>query len=202
MRDVITDVQHRTSVSPFRCSQCKRHVNVDLHGKLSGFGYGYCEYCDAYLSKESSDITIARGNAHLRNKINCLTSEWYHCTSRDNWHKGVLDNNVVVHIGTRAAAEYKFKMMENWGDNLYIHVIKLSPLANIADYIYDDLNDWPSRVNRAEEDLGVWDYRRDIPRRGAVRYVNRWEGPGSISILLDPAILEVVHTETYELEHA
>lgn len=85
-----------------------------------------------------------------------------------------------VHVGTReSAAILMLDKYEYNEDFIYLYEVTLTEDATLNSEVFADMNDWPELV---EDHLLDGD---------ACRYVNRWEGAGSISLLVDPRKLRM-----------
>ena len=101
---------------------------------------------------------------------------WYHVTTRETWHE--TPNDLFVHVGTpKTVAWYahnSFLTELEAGYGLHFWRVELSDDAQnaVEPYIAVDDNDWPK-------------WTRDVEGLGPLRYVNRFELPGSISLLTE-----------------
>lgn len=82
----------------------------------------------------------------------------------------------IVHVGSRYSAEQRAAHMGTY-DNLF--KLRISPEATIDPEIWEDQEDsW---------EVAMVDYEYDV-----TRYVNMWESPGSISLLVKPTVIDLV----------
>jgi hypothetical protein len=160
-----------------------------------------CQYCgkqtkttfgieDSYVDVESRSAKLLEDNA-------AKTTHWFHVTTRENWVKEIATvgekGTYLLHAGTREAATERAKdSIRTEGTVYYMHELVLNEDAVLAPHVLYDENNWPMYDSRHTEE---WD--EEIHRYDAARYVNTWEAPGSISILVKGTKVRVVKTTKY-----
>ena len=101
---------------------------------------------------------------------------WYHATDKKNWLDTVQKNEVMVHIGTKPSA----RTMAKWNQREHIYVVTVDPAAQVENALVEDTNDWD-------------DYHKELRN---IRYLNRWESPGQVSLLVEAKHLSLVRVDT------
>lgn len=115
---------------------------------------------------------------------------WFHCTAQPNWLEKVQEAGIWVHIGLVETASVIADNYEKFGMPSDMHKIVLSDDAKIHPALFEDHNEWPHEVGEARNDAEFskhhkWD---------AFRYINSYETPGFISLLVNPKVLTVLET--------
>lgn len=201
----------------------RRKMDPRLSGR--GFSALRCDTCGHHLTKKEerlliqeyilSDDTSSCGHdiyaddvivsvlpeyQHLMNLRTARNTDtvWYHTSANENWPTPiqglgwgrVTDGEFVAHVGTLQAALDRCSYSERTFQPTFLYHLKLSAKARWSPKILLDENYWPTSVpelKRAPEFFG------DV-----TRYVNRYEDPGSISLLVRTGIIEVVKTEVID----
>lgn len=111
-------------------------------------------------------------------------ANWHHTTFRKNWLEAMQDLLITpaLHVGTYEAAMARTEIVPA----SYRYVVRVRRDAIIDPEVQPDFNHWP-------------DSGRHL-RYAVTRYVNRYESPGSISLLVLPRALELV--TCYQLKGA
>jgi hypothetical protein len=122
-----------------------------------------------------------------------LNNVWYHGTGSVNWLDDVFrnvratrgvhsENPVLVHVGTlQAAQERNGITQERHGrtHGAYLYKVTCRKGTIIEDRIANDITEFPRTVEEISQSTTA----------NVVRYINRWESPGSVSLLADPRFL-------------
>ena len=162
-----------------RCPHCKKRVSKDTRDILNMMIPVRCSCGDRFSIYEADIPVLRRCTDLLTDTSKIFTRRWYHGTSLDDWHNGVLLARRVplVHIGTRYAALERGKSLSR----LFLYTIKVDAGATVHPKIFPDYNDLDGAVD------AHWYDGYD-----AIRYINRWESPGSISLLINPNLITVL----------
>lgn len=115
-------------------------------------------------------------------------SYWYHATDAEDWMGSLLNNeegNIpLVHVGTeQTSVEVILDRYMETQRTISMFRIKLKETAVLNEVVFYDNNSWPETLKVTR------------PEGNTYRYVNRWESPGSISLLVDPRELEIESVE-------
>lgn len=188
-------VMSETAASPLMCVNCNTVLSEkDAYNTIKDEDYNEFYYCSCgkASSLERLEVFILPTSMHLLDKKTAMDNIWFHATSREGWETKVktpqnLDTVPYVHAGTMEAAMERFEDQRNsYG---WIYELRLTSDCELADGVYADLNKWDYWV-----DEGIFEPEdiHENHHKHALRYVNRWEATGSISVLLDPRKMEVV----------
>lgn len=117
----------------------------------------------------------------------------------ENWMEELLDDyeEPLVHVGTRGAAlsrgrDNRDDTRKTYYDTWYLYEVMLRPDTQVIPTVVFDLGeDAPALVSDLEESEEYWG-----GSRGVLRYVNQYENPGSISLIVDPRRLKVISKST------
>ena len=129
-----------------------------------------------------------------------LSTEWFHYTweplgpgtvEEPTWLSSVIAARIWVHVGTwtsstALARHRKFELSQSAQSGIprSLYTVRIKPEHALIDPIVaSDLNYWPDLLEDGPDDGYVGN---------VVRYVNAFEAPGQVSLLIDPNLLEVV----------
>lgn len=201
--DMLTAEQIEAGYSKHFCPECNRHLSEEEYRTFYG--------CNSFHNK--TNILVVPSSHHLLNTENAKEVIWYHSTNIVNWletvqsgkeseYFGTDEGDIpFVHVGTRGAAMHRAIELYAGVEDLYqeaketingafMYAVRLKKEAIVSRHISADTNDWPFFVHDDDKKEMEGD---------ALRYVNRWESSGSISMLVDPQMLELVSVEVLEL---
>lgn len=198
------------NLSPFACSHCGEHQtkSTEIHMRYSHNarvqGAPFSCSCGKGVSIEASTLTVIPSSAPLLDDVTVKTITWFHATNIYNWLEEVSfdygedDDDMLrpyVHLGSKEAALElgKWKYLEDNDDDMfYLWQVTLNVEAVLSDAIVDDKNDWFYEVTAsARKALGA----------DAVRYLNKWESAGSISLLVDPRYITAVRVDDVNIDN-
>nr|WP_176705817.1 hypothetical protein [Arthrobacter sp.]AXV46405.1 hypothetical protein pA40H2_p49 [Arthrobacter sp.] len=112
-----------------------------------------------------------------------LGRRWFHI-SKTPW--SVPNPDSFTHVGSFEAAKIRgLSLNHPNGSNLYLHEFRLHPESSIAEEIYLESDGFSVEA--------LYELKISDPQTSSIyRYVNREEAPGSISLVVDPAVLQLV----------
>lgn len=180
---VMTLAQRAANFSALCCPRCEQPLTHCQEQHILFYGNQCeCKGCGKKVWIENSSPMVEPDSAPFLDKKGVMTAEWYHATNRAEWMNDLMQDEKhipLVHIGTEASA------MARATQEHYTHLysVRLKPRTSVYEKIVMDNNQWPVYVTSQRP------YR--MPSH-AVRYLNVWENPGSISLLIDPRRIEVV----------
>jgi hypothetical protein len=123
-------------------------------------------------------------------------ARWYHTSSYPKWDEVVANTDnpdaLFVHLGTLDAALDRSDHLSRGDfvpDHVYLYEIQLNEDIHISEYIHeeDGFVDQPEKISDTIEEGG-----ETYSMTGATRYVNHYESPGSISLLVHPHAFKVL----------
>lgn len=187
----------------FACPGCGHRYGLTAQGRIISSEAVTCRRCDRFDDVDSLDVLVDDGSKIFLQRKSVLTAEWFHYTMVENWLDEVRAAGVWVHVGTmksvRALRRHRMDYKGGGSAGRYVHTLRLSK-AVVDPGVAVDRNWWPEkttdrrvRVVQDVDERGA-KYRDLAPKVNVVRYLNRWEAPGNISLLVDPQALEVVST--------
>ena len=148
-----------------------------------------CEKCDEPINNGELVRVIHADSTLLTDPTEVTSRTWYHATHRKNWFKDILSaaptraydsGNLMIHMGNKDAS--LDRIFAKSSDEWYLFEITLKPGTPVDVTVHDDnfcdALDW----------TGSTRYLAD----GVTRYVNAYEGIGSISLLVNPSYIESV----------
>jgi hypothetical protein len=142
-----------------------------------------------------SPIKVSYESRMLLNKNYALSNTWYHATTSKQWYENILEASKIkksylfIHLGSKKAAldraQINFK-----NTPYYLYSINLLPRTKIAEHIMDDYATfWPEYVIEVENSARP--EKIEFENANAFRYINRYEDPGSVSILTTPNMIKI-----------
>lgn len=199
-------------LSPFSCAHCGEHTSKLMETQMRSAHNARVDEspfrcaCGESISVADSTLTVIPSSAPLLDDENVKSVTWFHATNVYNWLEevsfdyGEEDEDMLrpyVHLGSKEAALElaKWKYLEendDENDMFYLWQVTLNVEAVLADFVLEDNNDWFYEVtDSAREALGA----------NAVRYLNKWESAGSLSLLADPRYLTAVRVDEVDIEN-
>lgn len=180
--------------SALQCPSCHEHYDVSIDLITYMPKSLTCDAC-AFISKQSNkNLTFVATSAIPMLDIDTvLSQEWYHTTSiMNDWQEKVTDANVWVHVGRQGTSECIAEQYNEWGVESVTHVLQLNPNLRLNESIFSDANEWPEFIG----ELGMKKVEefRQVHRWDAFRYINSYETPGQISLLIKPEAFTIVDT--------
>jgi hypothetical protein len=205
LTETIPEIMPQSAVdaglSPFRCGACGNHIEKSAERFSSYWQDVPMLACNVCGGSQTGCITVTPSSAHLLQVEAVKESIWYHATYVDDWFEKVSTGHgmkretgdfLYIHVGSENAsrdlANSKYFTHPRDGEKIRLYQLKVKSDAILAVPIYNDIETW-------------WDYSSVTAETKAaiggdvVRYLNRWESPGSISLLVDARMLELVSVE-------
>ena len=169
-----------------RCPACSELLTSAQHKALRSWTSEVeCSRCGmSRMNIYDVDVDIQKGCEKYLDDDVVRKVKWHHTTNAYDWLDQVQNawEKPIVHVGTFQAAMARSRDIK--GNTVrtsrYRHVVRISEDATIDPVVQEDQDYW---MNSWEE------YKFDV-----TRYVNRFESPGSISLLVNPNFLEFVET--------
>lgn len=182
------------AASAFTCLNCNASLPKDAERRLcESFAESYLCACGEVSGVEEVDVWVLPSSESMLEKANAHKTVWFHSTNVEYWDEKIVGPAAVssvvpyIHVGTVEAAMERFR--DKGSRYGWLYEIELTDDCVLADEVYEDRDDW---VTSAERGFYEENEDDDEDLRHALRYVNRWESPGSISLLLDPRKMKIV----------
>jgi hypothetical protein len=188
-------------LSPFRCGNCGNHVEKSSERFSSLWMEVPLLACKTCGDAQAGCITVSPSSAHLLQPTLVKDAIWYHATYVEDWFEKVSTGHgmkreagdfLYIHVGnedaSRDLADSKYFTHPRDGEKIMLYRLKVKVDAVLAPSIFNDIETW-------------WDYSSvTVETKNAIggdvaRYLNRWESPGSISLLIDARMLEMASVE-------
>lgn len=199
--ELMPQVAVDAGLSPFCCGNCGNHIEKSAERFSSYWQEVPVLACKTCGDAQAGSITVAPSSAHLLQPTAVKESIWYHATYVEDWFNKVSTGHgmkretgdfLYIHVGnenaSRDLADSKYFTHPEDGEKIVLYQLKVKADAVLAPSIFNDIETW-------------WDYSsvtaetRTAIGGDAARYLNRWESPGSISLLVDARMLEMVGVE-------
>lgn len=196
-------------LSPFRCDNCTSHISKrnELNSPLWHENIEVeCSLC-GHVNKGSQ--TVIPTSAPLLKTAVAQDMVWFHATYVDDWFEKISNGRdmeeedgyfLYIHVGSEDAAREiaNHKYFDGYPSRdelkIMLYQVRLKAGAALSSRIVNDNETW--------RDFGsVTDGSKSAIGGDAVRYLNRWESPGSISLLVDASKLELVSVKQIHNPH-
>ncbi len=198
-----------------RCGSCSASLSwaqwILMEGRCGTY---HCHSCGAELigNPDCGQITAEEASEVLSR--NYLDRTWYHATKDENWLSSVQSagsGDLLVHVGDRLSALARADFItRRGGQTVYLYSFRIYIPDSIAPAVAKDMGrGWQTRVayplpmERARilgEDLNE-DYLTITDDAPLMVYHNRYEVPGSFSLLLAAALIEEDSVEVERKQH-
>lgn len=185
-RTRMSPVAYAAGLSALACNFCGEHFSKDQEFIAMSSYNATCRYCLENCEASEMLLTILPGYQKYLKISAVKDEEWYHATWRDDW-MGDLEgfhqykNKIpMVHIGSKESALDRADAAGY--DRMYS--MRLKPGAKISRYVVEDDNLWPVYLDEIDTTF-------EKGYSNVTRYINRYEVPGSISLLADYSQLEI-----------
>lgn len=184
--------------SALRCQYCNKHFTTEFERLMLVEYYAVHEDCGKRVDIFASELTILPRYQYLLSLKNAMKEKvWYHATDYDSyysdgtWEESIIaarssDDPFLVHIGSMESAVDRGEV--SYADTLF--TLRLRPEFLWSPEVTDDHNCWPEKFSDTQGEFGNF---ADI-----TRYVNRYEIPGSVSLLVRADALSVVCSEPFQ----
>lgn len=175
--ELMDETDLRMGLSAGVCQKCKRRL-TRVEWKMHS-----CSQC-LIRTQYGAVVNVEPSSHALLNKDIVLKYVWFHATTTPNWLDTVQQatNHPYVYVGSFISAMERAHI-RYWQDSylhstITLHQLVLKPQTRVVDEI--------------AVDSGYW-YPQDVEALGgdAIRYINAYENAGSISLFINPAMLEI-----------
>ena len=183
-----------TSLSVYYCLECNTQFPKSDEYRVPGWKKR-CEQCGEVSEDSVVGYTLKPGDEKFFEKEAVLESEWYHYTTHgEDWESFLEPGNPkakLVHLGSRDSAVDRYTHTRSGlhgGEELRIYKVRLKPESVVAENILQD-DPFNAQIVPLVADGGV---QRGILMSGVTRYLNAYEDPGSMSLMVNPELIEIV----------
>lgn len=184
--------EHVSRIPPYGvlCPSCEGRASIDQVNELIGNDWVWCE-CGERYDLVDAKIRVEPGTESHRfiDPKEVTKAVWYHATAQEDWlEKG---DPFQVHVGLEAAAFDRALSI------LAPHSASAKPF-----YLYEVSLDADATV---DSEISAEGENYEISGAGdgdVIRYVNRYEAPGTVSLLLNSSKLKVTGKRLVQPEEA
>jgi len=159
-----------------------------------------CRRC-GHVHRQIADFTIwvRHDAAKFLNPNNIFNRSWFHATDDPDWFNHVTrptprTQQPMVHVGVEGAAVaragQRYDEHLTYGYQIkqwYLYEVMIKPGTDVLPYVQHDMNVFPLTRGAARK------HRMEWSADGATRYVNAYEQPGSISLMVNSSRLKFVN---------
>lgn len=186
--------------SGWSCPSCKFTFSLALAAAVGRSEYD-CPNCGDSVEATSLVVSVTSDSTVFFDKQAVKNARWFHATQKRNWMAELLEDDMelpLVHVGTELSAIFRSRDLRDCGshdvEEWYVYELAIKSSAEIFDNIdWDENEDAPESVIHLLED-------EKYGANKIVRYINSYEDPGSISLILDPRMVKVVGVRTFQPE--
>lgn len=156
----------------FKCPMCATDFSDEVTDIIIS---GYMVGCECgYIVRAISDAWAVPYDKHgvLSDPGNIAQTTWFHVAKSAEWNEAL---GSVIHVGTHQSAMDRSRdivLSDNYSLPLYLYEVTIHPLAAIDPVVFPDMVEAWNDVNQ---------YRTG----DVTRYINSYEDPGSISLLVN-----------------
>lgn len=173
--------EYVSAIPPYgvSCSVCGERAPMDQVRALIANEYARCGCGERYLLDEARIKVVPGTESHRFTDPKEVTKAvWYHATKQEDWLEGADDFD--VHVGVEAAAFDRALSI------LAPHSASAKPFY-IYEVTVDEDATVDSEISAETENYGI----NGSGDGEVIRYVNRYEAPGTISLFLKSSKLKV-----------
>lgn len=186
----------------FSCDLCGNWFSKAECDTISQRHYARCTGCGRNRQLTQVKVSVLSDSARHMDLDTVRGDLWYHSTTSATWMEDIIeceeedfaflssyrgepmvDTTLMVHLGTVEAALDRHRERLSH-ETVYMYVLRIADWAPIAEAIKTDENDECPVI------------AQDCPEQGysvgITRYVNLFESPGSISLLANRSMIEIV----------
>lgn len=176
---VKSEAERRKSRSAFRCPRCGNAPTRKHEIQLISSDAAVCPCGEIYDATEAI-VLVGPGSEKFLDLYTTRETVWWHGTHQHDWPKLPIEdpNLFYVHVGTYHAAVMRARQEKA----IYLHKVVLYWSTKVSNIFLKDKGWWPQKVEGIEP-------------ADAYRYVNRWESPGSVSLLVDPLCIKTLEVK-------
>jgi hypothetical protein len=176
-------------LSGLSCARCGREFT---HFEVSGLTrIPECPECQDLIDLAQLTLRPSLAGMSLLDDAVARSTSWYHLTYRRGWHAGVIEAQVPVYVGSKLAALTRAHAIAKRGERWWLHELQLARNITFAPGVEADSTDGDMITSFDE-------LEEHFPGVDAVRYLNIYEDPGNIALLVDPNFVQVSSSMTLD----
>lgn len=168
----------------YKCPQCDMEAPIRQSDKHFSAGEPYvCTHCHTSFTI-NDDASIVKPHPDAQHIVDTYRDRlWYHVSLSHPYYFTTGDRSVITHAGTPVTC-YDYYANNNYVNTKYlrVYVLRLHSDFTLRDGdVVNDVNNW-------------YDYEQNIisGKYDGLLYINRFEAPGSISMLTHSGAYEVM----------
>lgn len=171
-------------VSGIFCTNCGKYLSEEASEDVQATDDSKCNHCKKKIWLDVAGVDIRHSEKRYLTEAGVREASWFHATTNPDWLNDMSEkeNRPFIHVGSRAAAMDRLRDIAKWqndGSVWYLYEVKVESDRPVSTGVFDDENDsCPSSVQAAK--------RTEYQETGVNRYLNRFEAPGTISLVGDP----------------
>jgi hypothetical protein len=169
---------------------------------------GHCHKCDTEFTP---DMITGWGAVHeknldfLENPEEVKKRVWYHATTRGDWEKNAEptkggEDIPYLHVGTLQAARDRIKYAGGDANDWVIYEVEVNPETPVSPIVFGDDYNAPKTYQTAvalNQDSSGMDWNDpNYLTLDVKRYVNQYETPGDISLIVHPGQFAILNKTT------
>lgn len=186
-------------LSAYWCNKCDNHVSKKVEKTLLAEYVAECAGCGGVLFADDVPVKILPRYQNMLNAREIGRLTWWHATQSPGWVESLVEYHdsdrlaPYVHVGSKESACALAEMSDRRPNQVwYMNQIKLDVRRfKVSAKVFEDQNYWPED----HKDVEAFKDFSEI-----TRYVNRYEIPGSVSLLVDYRSVKV--EKVYRLTRA
>lgn len=155
------------------------------------YSYSKCKTCSERGHVKA--IRVAKTSRPLlKTKKAVKGFEWFHSTINPEWINECQQKDAIVHIGEYRTALDILEILTCSLPCIMVYTVKLAPSATLSSHACPDIETgWPETTPELKSFI-----KEDV-----IRYVNCYEGPGSVSVLTSASNLVIVESHLASREY-
>lgn len=179
------------------CSKCDRYLTIKQWRKVDEADSLRCPHCRARLLGNELSSDFRAEDLRFLKDDEVRSNHWFHISAHVNWDGDTKAKGLFVHLGSKEAALERLWQLRaqntHWETaeqtpQFYLHEVKLGEKTKIAPGVYNDqVHLWPESSRDRSTRVKV-----SLTGQGALRYMNEYEGPGTVSLLAKPNSYQLV----------
>lgn len=176
------------------CTACGAYLTLAAAAEVDEQDRLDCPNCEEELRLNSLPTDLRADQLRFTSAAAVRKAHWFHVSERENWDGATKAAGVVTHLGSREAALERMAQLVLQGaagKQFYLHEVTLSSKTRVKAGIWHDQVHWPEEVGSFGND-GTGRGELGVGEGQVQRYMNQYEGPGTVSLLADPGTYTLI----------